>query len=210
MTRFFTRLSFFLIVILMSVTIIVHARPYDDGELRLFLPPSESCLSPCFMGITPGVTTFKEALDRIDHHEWVQRINTRYLSAGREWFSFTWSGKQPNIIDDTGTPSVQGKQGIVQAIAVPVRVPIGDVFANWGIPVWSSGSISGIGIQYRVGFRDIPLQVGFRLPSVPKTITHLLSSRRVLIYYISEVPETIKPNPSLIDFITMKALTATG
>ena len=207
MTRFFIGLSVPLIVLFMGVTAFIHSRPSDGSELRAFLLPSEDCYSPCFMGITPGMTTFEEALSILQKHEWVKRINT-LVPASREWFSFTWSGKQPDIIDVSSTASVQGKGGIVQAIAIPIQVSIGDIFADWGIPVWANGSIGGLGLQYSVGFQDVPLQVGFVFTENPKKLRNMLAFQKVTLYYRSAVPSTIKSTPSLMDFITLNALTS--
>jgi hypothetical protein len=206
-TRFFIALSFLLIVVFTGATAILRARPYDDSELRAFLRPSDGCPAPCFMGIRPGITPFQEALSILQKHEWVKRINT-LVPASREWFSVTWSGRQPDMIDVSGTASVQGNNGIVQAIAIPVRAPLGDIFADWGLPVWSNGNIGGLGLQYSVGFQDVPLQVGFVFTENPRKIRNILNAQKATIYFRSAVPDMVKPHPSLMDFITLNALTS--
>ncbi|MBA3869058.1 MAG: hypothetical protein H0X30_07885 [Anaerolineae bacterium] len=61
MTRFYLRLTLLPLIIFTAVLLLIHARPYDDHELRELLLP-EGCPAPCFMGIRPGVTTMDEAL----------------------------------------------------------------------------------------------------------------------------------------------------
>lgn len=61
LTRSLLRLSLLLIAAFTGVVVLIHARPYDDSELRAFLLPPEGCPAPCWQGIRPNLTSVDEA-----------------------------------------------------------------------------------------------------------------------------------------------------
>jgi hypothetical protein len=61
MVRRFLKLAFPLTVLSVAAILLIHARPYDNAELRAFLLPPEGCPAPCWQGIRPGVTTMAQA-----------------------------------------------------------------------------------------------------------------------------------------------------
>src|SRR5688572_21189914 len=61
-------MSYTLIRLVVAITLLftipillIHAQPYDDSQLRMFLTPPDGCPSPCFMNIQPGITTLRDA-----------------------------------------------------------------------------------------------------------------------------------------------------
>ena len=82
MLHFYLRLILLLFALLTAALLLIHARPYDDHELRQLLLP-DGCPAPCFMGIRPGVTKISETIDihnsRILKFQFIARDNPTFV-----------------------------------------------------------------------------------------------------------------------------------
>ena len=91
--------------------LLIRAQPYDDSELRAFLTPPEGCPVPCFMGIRPGVTMYRDAMTILENHAWVTNLQfTLYGDAPRNYnyarLTWDWSDATPGFIDRRSPGSV--------------------------------------------------------------------------------------------------------
>jgi hypothetical protein len=107
-----------------------HAQP--DDRVRDFLKSgSAGCMSdvPCFLGIQPGETHASDAFTLLESHEWVDE---RYLYRGMEIDSglvqWTWSGAQPEYIDDTRRASLWFQDAIVRWVEIDLNLSFGDIW----------------------------------------------------------------------------------
>ena len=138
MTRLIGITGMSLSMVFTAVVLLIHTQPYDDLELRTLLKSSDSCDTPCFMGIRPNVTTVNEAIKILQNHSWVQKIfiqSTDPLASQR--INWHWRDDAPPFVQSArlrsgGTLFIQ--DGIVQNIDVMTGIPFGSAWLRWGRP----------------------------------------------------------------------------
>ena len=64
-------------VVFTAGRILIPALEYREA-VNTLLHYSDDCHAPCFMGITPGETTMDEAIEILEGHEWVERIEVHF------------------------------------------------------------------------------------------------------------------------------------
>lgn len=141
--------------LLFTISILfMHDQPMHDQTIRALLIPSD-CLSPCFMGIRPGITRMTEAHDLLEAHPWVGDIESR-LDSGccTIAVSWRWNGHQPDMLGDNENTvyfvydPATGEQ-IVQNIALHTRITGGEAILALG--EWSladTGALKGLDRAY--------------------------------------------------------------
>ncbi len=123
--------------------LLVHAQPHDDHNVSSLLV-NDTCASPCFMGIQPGVTLAGDAVKLLESHEWVQNIEARYTDFGQStntfWGYVYWQWK-PGSPLWTHTPSytlglhdsyLRILDGRVNEISFSTTLPLGAVVLSTG------------------------------------------------------------------------------
>lgn len=154
MTRVLFRLSLPILAILMGVGTLVYIRPYDPGDLRELLL-SENCMTPCFIGIQPGVTPLKTALQMLDEHEWIKQVSVHLDADFGAIVIWSWSGAQPALFDgqrngrlSVAFNSIEGTQTI-RSIQLPTSLPLGYASLLLGDRLETdSGAIGGPRVAY--------------------------------------------------------------
>jgi hypothetical protein len=122
-------------VILTLAIVVIHSRPYGD----LSLPTaSDSCALPCFMGIQPDVTRMSEAIALLENHEWVSQVSiTSYNKVELDQIAWTWLENAPLILqahEHRIAGRIFAEQGVVRNIEFRTRIPLGDLWLEWGLP----------------------------------------------------------------------------
>ena len=133
MLRFYFRLVVIPFLLFTTVLQLIHARPYDDHELRDVLLP-EGCPAPCFIGIRPGVTTMDEAVKLLRGNEWVGEIHRRVINDVSGFITWTWGDQKPSWISQRaiGQVFITGKK--VHAITIATEFVLGETRLTLGLP----------------------------------------------------------------------------
>jgi hypothetical protein len=144
MTRLALKLALIPLCLLTAALLFIRVQPYDDAELRAFLTPPDGCMTPCFLGIQPGITTVEKAIELLEAHEWVQEVRKPISPFGEvnalEW---TWSGRQPrwiNPLSDSYFASSnpiridqrgnwRHEQQTVESVVVYTTIPFGSLYS---------------------------------------------------------------------------------
>lgn len=133
MIKLALRFALPLFVVLTTALLATHARSVDSS-MRPLLDPSAGCSGSdlCFMGIRPGATPIREAIDMLRAHPWVANVLTRPPFAQASW---TWSGAQPDYID-SGVPGTLRRTGdsYVSLIQIRTHYSYGDLWLQLGTP----------------------------------------------------------------------------
>jgi hypothetical protein len=135
MTRVLFRLSLLPTLTFAIVSLLIHAQPYDDSELRLLLKPSDNC-PLCFMGIRPGVTTVAEAILILKSHPWIESVNARFdpnLRRGGQ-LVIMWSGMQPSLIDTEVESALYTCGELICGLSIATKLAFGDILLAFGQP----------------------------------------------------------------------------
>ena len=131
MTGLIVRLALLTALLFGAAVGLIRAQPTSDEAVRLALDPTPDCPADaaCWMGITPGITTAREAAERLRVHPWVAEVLES--EGGTAW---TWSGQQPAFItpDRYGLLAVQG--GKIITMRIQTTLPFGEVWAAWQAP----------------------------------------------------------------------------
>jgi len=138
MTRFYVRFMLCALVTVGFATLLVHAQPYDDYELRWL--PVNNCFTACFMGIRPGKTTLEEAAKLLKAHPWVNQVVT--LKEDNPYqMGWTWSDNAPPFLRNVRmnpTSPINGEiffdKGIVSNIGFSTHLTFGDIALAWRYP----------------------------------------------------------------------------
>lgn len=161
MTSIMLRLSLPILMLLMGAATLVCARSFDSHDLRDLLLP-ENCTAPCFIGIQPGVTPLKEALQRLDDHEWIDQVSVHLDAGFGTVVLWSWSGAQPPLFEAQRGGrlfvvfnSLEGTQTI-RSIQLPTSLPLGYATLLLGDRLAThSGAIGGPGVAYvGTAYRD--------------------------------------------------------
>jgi hypothetical protein len=144
MLRCWIRSIVVLTVLCILPVLIIRAQPYDDHELRAFLLPPEDCRAPCFMGIRPGVTTAREALDMLNNHAWVETvwIENNPLTEGAFNYhpdqpaelSWSWERTAPRWININTRGWLSFRRGYVNTMVVDTHLRFGETLLILGKP----------------------------------------------------------------------------
>lgn len=125
MTHIILRLASFLPLLFAAVLTVIHAQPYDAGDLRESLAAPERCAAPCFMNIRPGETLATDAFDMLERHPWVANVD---LYVDFNTLAWDWSGSQPDWIDGSQQGMLWLHHNVVQYIKFKTFIPFGDMF----------------------------------------------------------------------------------
>lgn len=126
------------VILMVGVVGLVQVAPYDDIPLRqaraVFLPAD--CAPPCFMGLRPGVMTAQEALDHLNAHPWVNRVERSRLRDldGTGRITWAWSGLQPPFISNFSRGRITITRGTLDLIEVDTLFTYGDLYRALGAP----------------------------------------------------------------------------
>jgi hypothetical protein len=106
----------------------IHAQPHDDETLRAFLDDAD-CSASCLMSIQPGRTDFMEVSGILEAHPWVSEYRyTRGMAQNAYFFTWWWSGAQPDYIDNRVAGKLWIERRRVKWIEVATRFSFGDLW----------------------------------------------------------------------------------
>ncbi|MBA3869066.1 MAG: hypothetical protein H0X30_07925 [Anaerolineae bacterium] len=144
MTRFYIRCALVALIITSLAILLVRAQPPND-DLRQM--PANNCLSSCFMGIHPGVTTFEEAVKLLKAHPWVSKVT----SDDPNQLGWLWSDQAPNFLQNAAVNPVYPvndeiifEDGVVSTININTRLTFGDIALAWKYPDESQLVLPGL------------------------------------------------------------------
>lgn len=187
------RLIFPPTLIFVLIIALIRSQPYDDSQVRELLLGSEDCPAPCFMGIRPGVTTAEEALDILNHHEWVDKVND-----GQETIRWDWSGKQPDYINpqSEGYLTLPWDGRLVGSIGVSTNLRLASAHLLLGQPSLQDGFVRVDQLEVSTFYLQPPLSIWVSM-SCPPTRTKFwqapmlvnLSNRDAISYSIAHSDE---------------------
>ena len=104
------RLQSIAVVVLVSLfgLLLIVTAIFDDGfsQVEKLMTTSENCTELCLLGVRPGQSTFLEAMNQLQNHEWVSDVTQYAPGNGYGNINWGWSGKQPSAIDE-------GQRGII-------------------------------------------------------------------------------------------------
>jgi hypothetical protein len=140
-----------LTLVLVSPIFIIRAQPYDDRAAHALI--HESCPSPCFMRIRPGLTTLDAMLYILSSHQWSASrqedfpAQVRYAvmfdaALPRTIMHWRWSTAAPGWIDPGRMGSIMVEDREILDISVYTYLSVGDIFLAFGLPDQSGFSVS--------------------------------------------------------------------
>lgn len=98
----------------------------DDREQQAFIAFPQRCETPCFLGLRPGYTFIDTAVRTLDRHTWVVDLNNGVgLMSGSGELTWRWSENAPDMINTAFPGQVRITDGIVSAIIIEMRAPVG-------------------------------------------------------------------------------------
>lgn len=127
MTGKLLKIALLLTALLTVPVLLIRAQPYDDSDLRELLTPPADCAAPCFMGIKPGVTTFTQAVDKLERQgHYILRLNApTYETLNGELFeriTWRWNDSHPLLSSD-GFNMIFAHEGIVRHVEINTAIP---------------------------------------------------------------------------------------
>ncbi|MBL8152851.1 MAG: hypothetical protein JNM70_01605 [Anaerolineae bacterium] len=129
----------------------VRAQPYDDEALRSFFQAIDGCKRPCFLGIQAGVTSGAEAIDILEHHEWIDPdtiVQSRDEIYQFIWVSWQWSGRQPDFLNGLAYLTFSNlTDGRIATLRVNTGFSLGDLWLSLGPP-----QIGGVDRFQHIGY----------------------------------------------------------
>jgi hypothetical protein len=137
MTRFTMLLAAGLIALSGFMVTLIRIRPYDNSALNNLLPPLETCVPPCWMGIEPGVTRVDEAREILANHPWttgVTVVGALEVKTGAGAIMWQWNGQQPFEVVPGFGGSITVAGGVVNHIRLRADVSYSDVWLAFGNP----------------------------------------------------------------------------
>ena len=160
---------------------IINAQPYDDRELRSILIPPDDCPAPCFMGIRPGVTSFDQAINILQSHEWIAQMQLTKRYNNRWTYAFwEWSGSQARLPQTNYRNSLSA--GIEASGDMTIHTAITPIEIWWlyGPPTWMQNiKINGGREQYIFGYPDHKLVLLVEVRDCTRRLDVLTSSARL-------------------------------
>lgn len=143
---------------------LIRAQTHDDSELHTLRTSLESCPASCFMGIRPGETMMREALEILRTSGWVRSIQYMERAMGRVhytgWIRWEWSGKQPTWIDIRRESMIWIDENRVDQITIPIRYRLGDIWLAYGDPDYGRLFVSP-NANLWIAYRGVYIQQGF-------------------------------------------------
>jgi hypothetical protein len=135
------RLSVLLVAAFALALGATRVHPDDDRDLLSALSRAdcapEAADAPCFLGIRPGVTTWDEALERLQASPWVGSISA---ATGKRSLTWTWNGQQPAFLHSGHEQNALfAANGIVYRVDVQTGESLAAVLLDLGLPdAWNS------------------------------------------------------------------------
>ncbi|MCA0458769.1 MAG: hypothetical protein LCI00_32745 [Chloroflexi bacterium] len=132
MPTLYLRLVVLPLVTFAIALLVIRAQPFDDREPRAAVL-SETCASPCFMGIRPGMPV-GEAVAILQAHPWVSEVINRTVQNTGGYIFWWWEPDAPAWIDTSqrGTIWVNNRQ--VDQFWLDTRYPLGEWLVQLGPP----------------------------------------------------------------------------
>ena len=189
--------SSLLITVLLSLPILlIRAQPYDDPELRVFLPAPEACPTPCFMGIRPGVTTVGDARNILQTQPLF--ANTIGLNPP---YGLRFRANHPHgLITDQIYSYLEMEGGIIQWLRIHTNLSLGEVWAAYGQPDWGTRTytLDSSLIYYAIGYNqpDISFEFAINIERGPIRLTDIFQ-QKVTLRIGNTMKEYANMNPRL-------------
>lgn len=152
------------------------------GEVAAVVAPTPDCESRCFMGITPGAISMRDAVTHLEKHPWVGGQIVQ-LDDGLLW---NWSGAQPPMID----ASQNGIAGItrVHYLSVHTTIPLYHLQVALGDPAYHEFAGGRREIIYRAYYPERGLHL-ISVARCPAQIRDVLGSPALLVWGEESTPD---------------------
>lgn len=149
-----------LLVTLFVAVLIQFVTPYfvhrDDID-ALFSLSGEDCAPPCFLDITPGITTLDEARERLETVSWISDIQ---IFETDHYIFWRTNAERPTYLGDTASANADSTR-VIYDIVVPTRIPFGAYLLNFGYPEMDINEINALYPDIGLGFNSL------RCPDAP-------------------------------------------
>jgi hypothetical protein len=149
-------------VLLLILTRVFAGRTSDEMRQIQTLLLNE-CSPPCLMGITPGITTYEQALTLLAAHPWVGAIydSGGYSNQPPHRLLLQWSSARPPIITDEifGEVYIEDINGryTVSQVWVTTMARVYNYYALLGVPDFSYSYV----IRDQAAILEITYEVGY-------------------------------------------------
>jgi hypothetical protein len=171
------RLALMVAVLCSGVLLVIRAQPYHNRALRALLLP-DACAAPCFLGIRPGVTLLRDALDLLRASQWVQTETIAYSEAdyggGAVW---SWNRQAAPLLGNRVSSLItrlrNGEQ-VVELLHINTVIPIGDIYLALGATPYTGSGDTGMPNEGYVAlfYRDQGISIWSNVPC--PTMNHTL------------------------------------
>lgn len=164
MIRFLLKFGVVCALIFTLSIALIRAQTHDDSALQIMLALPENCPVSCFMGIRPGETMLREALDVLRTSDWVRSIQYMDRAMGRltytGWIRWEWSGRQPVWVDTDRDSLIWIDENRVDQISIPVRYRLGEIWLAYGDPDYGRLFVSP-NANLWIAYRGVYVEQGF-------------------------------------------------
>ncbi len=144
---------------------LIRAQPYENGELRAFLIPSDDCISPCWQGIRPGETDVFGVMELLKVNKWISTVFfENYSTFSNGYIRWNWSSLRPSVVSGDGSNNLWFDDNITQNFYVETQIHFGDVWLLLGKPDWFNIHRSYNRIRVDGVYQDQVLIVTFEIP----------------------------------------------
>lgn len=137
--------------------LLIRTQPYNDANLRVLL----NCLSPCFMGIRPGITTVGEAINLLE----AQPAFTNTIGLNPP-YGIRFRANQPDsLIADSVFSYLERESNIVKWLRIHTNLSLGEVWAAYGQPDWGTRTytLGSSLIYYAIGYDESDISFEFAI-----------------------------------------------
>jgi len=145
------------------------------GQVAAVFGAVPDCEVACFMGISPGVISMRDALTQLENHPWVGDQIVQ-LDDGLLW---NWSGEQPSLIDARQS----GIAGItrVHYLSVYTTVPQYYLQAALGEPTYHEFTGGQLQIIYRAYYPERGLHL-ISAARCPAQLSDILGNPTLIVW----------------------------
>lgn len=197
-------------LLLIGVARVWPAPAPDLSDYNRLFQVSETCATPCLMGIQPGMP-LSAAMAQLWEHDWVQGVTTPNTFESEVIVAWNWNGRQPDFIDSTlpglmMARSYTGDLGHqVVFVTVETHLRFHDLHDALGAPPTGSASYwpQSRQINYDISYYDEATRIRTTLS------TRLTCPIRLMAYFWhAHAQISQREGPMLFDYVPPAALPA--
>jgi hypothetical protein len=123
---------------------IIHALPYDSGELDALLRP-DTCAMPCWAGIRPGQSRVEELSRMLQENRWAADLKFNYsMQIDTGLLIWRWVNPPSALIERRRVGTAWIEKNIVQWIGIPTTLSFGDVWLFFDHPQMGATQLTSL------------------------------------------------------------------